>query len=135
MPPCRAGPGRTVGWALLDRDDIEADLARGDPEDLRDAFDALVRWDGASAVAGVASAEALMALFERVSEAMLGDDGRLPPDTARALLRGRGAMSPAAGGAAGGAGPVDTYGAAARFALAARRTWWPAFSASLPLED
>lgn len=109
---------------MLDRDDIEADLGRGDPEDLRDAFDALVGWTGGSAIAGVARADELMALFERVCTAMLADEGRLPPDTARALLRGRG-PAPAA---------VDTYGAAARFALSARRTWWPAFTGSFPDE-
>lgn len=106
---------------MLDRDDIEADLGRGDPEDLRDAFDALAGWNGVSAIAGVARADELMALFERVCTAMLGDDGRVPPDTVRALLRGRGS-------AAG----LDTYDGAARFALAARRTWWPAFAASFP---
>ncbi|WP_237477189.1 hypothetical protein [Lichenibacterium dinghuense] len=109
---------------MLHRDDIEADLARGDPEDLRDAFDRLVAWDGASAIAGVATAGELMALFERVCAAIRGDDGRVPADTVRALLRGR----------AGEAAAVGTYDGAARFALAARRTWWPAFSASLPAD-
>jgi hypothetical protein len=108
---------------MLDRDDIEADLGRGDPEDLRDAFDALVGWDGASAIAGVDCAEDLMALFERVCTAMRGDDGRAPPDTVRALLRGRGTAPPDA---------VSTYDGAARFALAARRSWWPTFAASFP---
>lgn len=107
---------------MLDRDAIEADLRRGDAEDVRDAFDALVAWDGASAIAGVTRADELMALFGRVCAALRDDDGRLPPDTLRALLRGR----------PGPTGPVDTYGGAARFALAMRRTWWPAFSASMP---
>ncbi|RYC31419.1 hypothetical protein D3273_13620 [Lichenibacterium minor] len=111
---------------MLDRDDIEADLARGQPEDIRDAFDALVRWDGASGIRGMARAGDLMALFERVSTALLDDDGRVPPDTVRALLRGRG-TAPARG--------VATYGDAARFALAARRSWWPAFAASFPDPD
>ena len=108
---------------MLDRDDIEADLGRGEPEDLRDAFDALIAWNGASAIAGVVRADELMALFERVCGAMLGDTGRVPPDTVQALSRGRGTP---------GLGTVTTYDGAARFALAARRTWWPAFAASFP---
>ncbi len=108
---------------MLDRTDIESDIARGDPEDVEVAFDALVGWHAGSAVAGVADAEALMALFKRVCEALVDDPNAVPPETARALARNRGPAGPHR---------VDTYAQAARLALAASRSWWPAFAASFP---
>ena len=106
---------------MLDRLEIEAALAREDAEELRDAFDALVGWTVASDLAGAADAEAVMALFRRVSTALRGDAAQPPSDTVRLLLQA---------GRAPGAAPPRSYDEAARIALAAQRTWWPVFSAS-----
>ena len=66
---------------MLDTVDIETALARGDAEELRDTFDALVNWTGASGTAGAADAAALMALFERVCIALRTDAAQPPPET------------------------------------------------------
>jgi hypothetical protein len=111
---------------MLDRIEIEAALAREDTEELRDVFDALVGWTGASEVTGVADAEAVMGLFRRVCTALRGDDAQPPPETLRALLQA---------GRAPGSPPPRSYDDAARMALAAQRTWWPVFAASFEGRD
>lgn len=106
---------------MLDRAEIEAAIARDDAEELRDVFDELVAWTPSGGIAGVADADALMDLFKRVCAAMQGDEARAPAETVRALARGRGTA---------GLCRTGTYDEAARLALAAHRTWWPAFAAS-----
>ena len=107
---------------MLDRNEIEAALAREDAEELRDIFDALVGWTGSSGIAGVTNAEDLMALFRRVCAALRQDAAQPPPETLRTLLQA---------GRAPGSAPPRSYAEAARIALAAQRTWWPVFSASV----
>lgn len=108
---------------MLDRTEIEADLVRRDPEEIESAFDALVCWHASSVIAGIADAGELMDLFERVCAALRDDENAVPPETARALAQSRGPVQ---------AGTPRTYGAASRLALAAHRSWWPAFTASFP---